>query len=159
MYTELLHVNYSVGLQRVWWFHYPSWILQTELEFTCLSGLHCLACLYTPGFVPSLLSCLGVLVVRAPCSHVIMGSNPAQGSSAFLRKRLTVLSDSICLALLESLHVHVHVYCVHLYACISIDLECVMNAIPISLFVPSLNSSLLLFSLQTCFVKETSYWR
>ena len=37
------------------------------LEFTCLSGLVAFPCIaLIPGFVPSLLSCLGVLVVRAP---------------------------------------------------------------------------------------------
>ena len=42
--------------------------VNTELKFTCLSGLVALPCIYmyTPGFVPSLLSCLGGLVIRAP---------------------------------------------------------------------------------------------
>ena len=32
------HVITRFGLQHHWWFNYHSWILHTELVFTCLSG-------------------------------------------------------------------------------------------------------------------------
>ena len=44
-------------LQRLWWFNYLDWILHIELVLTGLA---------LPITVPSLLSCLGGLVGRAP---------------------------------------------------------------------------------------------
>ena len=67
------------------------------LELTCLSGLVALPCMPII-FVPGLLSCLGGLVVRVPAMVKI----PLSAVQFF---SLTVLmSDSICLALLEFLH-------------------------------------------------------
>ena len=46
--------------------------VHTELKFTCLSGLVVLNFLSIPGFVPSLLSCRGGLVVGVRAMYNVL---------------------------------------------------------------------------------------